>query len=69
MARGQSMIRPFRDAATETIARGKAAKGFPADLVQRAIRKLTMPNYATSLDDLRSSPGNRLEALRGDRKG
>lgn len=63
------MIRSFRDATTETIAAGKAAKGFPANLVKRAVRKLTMLNYASSLDDLRSPPGNRLEALKGDRKG
>lgn len=63
------MIRSFRDSATEAIAASKAAKRFPADLVKRTIRKLTMLNYATSLDDLRSPPGNRLEALKGDRKG
>lgn len=63
------MIRSFRDSTTEAIAASKAAKGFPADLVKRAVRKLTMLNYATSLDDLRSPPGNRLEALKGDRKG
>jgi len=63
------MIRSFRDSTTEAIAASKAAKGFPADLVKRAVRKLTMLNYATSLDDLRSPPGNRLEALKGDRNG
>jgi proteic killer suppression protein len=39
------------------------------DLVRRAVRKLTMLNAATTLDDLRSPPGNRLEALAGDRAG
>jgi toxin HigB-1 len=34
-----------------------------------AARKLDMLDAATSLNDLRSPPGNRLEALRGDRKG
>ncbi|HEX9702000.1 MAG TPA: type II toxin-antitoxin system RelE/ParE family toxin [Rhodospirillales bacterium] len=63
------MIRSFRDARTEAIAKGKPSKGFPADLARRAVHKLTMLNYATSLDDLRSPPGNRLEALKGDRKG
>ena len=62
------MIRSFRDATTEAIAKGKAPKGFPADLMRRAVHKLTMLNYATSLDDLRSPPGNRLEALKDDRK-
>ena len=63
------MIRSFRDARTEAIAKGEPPKGFPADLAGRAVHKLTMLNYATSLDDLRSPPGNRLEALKGDRKG
>ncbi len=63
------MILSFRDATTEAIAAGKAARGFPADLVKRAVRKLTMLNHAMSLDDLRSPPGNRLEALKGNRKG
>jgi proteic killer suppression protein len=63
------MIRSYRDAMTAAIASGKAPKGFPADLIKRAINKLTILEYATSLDDLRSPPGNRLEALKGDRKG
>lgn len=63
------MIVSFRDATTEAIARGKTPKGFPGDLLRVALRKLTMLEYATSLDDLRSPPGNRLEALKGDRKG
>lgn len=63
------MIRSYRDARTEAVARGRTSKGFPADLVKRAVRKLTALEYATSLDDLRSPPGNRLEALKGNRKG
>lgn len=34
-----------------------------------AMRKLAMLNAASRLDDLRVPPGNRLEALRGDREG
>ncbi|HET9662967.1 MAG TPA: type II toxin-antitoxin system RelE/ParE family toxin, partial [Burkholderiales bacterium] len=44
-------------------------KRFPADLVQVARRKLRYLNAASDLGDLRSPPGNRLEALAGDRKG
>ena len=44
-------------------------KGFPADLVKVARRKLRYLNAAADLADLRSPPGNRLEALAGDRKG
>jgi proteic killer suppression protein len=63
------MIRSYKNATTEAVARGKAPKGFPSDLVRRAIRKLTILEYAKSLDELRSPPGNHLEALKGDRKG
>ena len=41
----------------------------PADLVRSAVRKLTLLDQAVSLDDLRSPPGNQLEALKRDRKG
>jgi proteic killer suppression protein len=63
------MIRSYKNATTEAVARGKAPKGFPSDLVRRAIRKLTILEYAKSLDELRSPPGNHLEALKGGRKG
>ncbi|MCF7646027.1 type II toxin-antitoxin system RelE/ParE family toxin [Bacillus subtilis] len=63
------MIRSYKDSTTETVASGKAPKGFPSDLLRSAIRKLTMIEHAVDLDDLRSPPGNRLEALKGDRKG
>lgn len=63
------MIKSYRNAKTEAVARGETPKGFPADLVASAMRKLTRIEAATSLNDLRSPPGNRLEALRGDRKG
>ncbi|ABS17447.1 type II toxin-antitoxin system RelE/ParE family toxin [Brucella anthropi] len=63
------MIRSYKDARTEAVAAGKAPKGFPADLIRTTVRKLTMIDSAVILDDLRSPPGNRLEALKGDRKG
>lgn len=63
------MIRSYRDARTEAVASGHAPKGFPADLLRPAVRKLTIIENAVTLDDLRSPPGNRLEALKGDRKG
>ncbi len=59
----------YKNKMTETVARGRAPKGFPADLVRIALRKLTMIENAVLLSDLRSPPGNRLEALTGDRKG
>lgn len=63
------MIKSYRNAMTEAVAQGKAPKGFPADLVRRAVLKLTALEYATSLNDLRSPPGNRLQALKGERSG
>ncbi|MDP9634334.1 UNVERIFIED_ORG: proteic killer suppression protein [Ensifer adhaerens] len=63
------MIRSVKDAKTETVARCKAPKGFPSDIVKSAVRKLTILNSAAALDDLRSPPGNGLEALKGDREG
>jgi proteic killer suppression protein len=47
----------------------RAAKACPADLWGVARRKLDQLNQADVLEDLRVTPGNRLEALKGDRKG
>jgi proteic killer suppression protein len=63
------VIRSFRDKASETVFNGEYPKGFPAALVKAARRKLRYLNAASDLGDLRSPPGNRLEALSGDRKG
>lgn len=63
------MIRSFRDKRTASVAGGQSGKGFPVDLVAAAQRKLFMIEQASALTDLRSPPGNRLEALKGDRRG
>lgn len=63
------MIVSFKGKWIETVAVGQAPKGFPADLVRAAQRKLFILQHATTLNDLRSPPGNRLEALKGDRAG
>lgn len=57
------MIRSFKDKRAEALFRG--------DIVSelQPLRKLDMINAATRLADLRSPPGNRLEALAGDRRG
>ncbi|XSG82961.1 MAG: type II toxin-antitoxin system RelE/ParE family toxin [Methyloligella sp. ZOD6] len=62
------MIRSFKDKRTATVAKGHCPKGFPSNLVRSTVRKLTMIENAVVLEDLRSPPGNRLEALKGDRK-
>ncbi|KIZ47143.1 MULTISPECIES: type II toxin-antitoxin system RelE/ParE family toxin [Rhodopseudomonas] len=63
------MIKSFRDALTEAAFEGEARKGFPANLLKVARRKLQLIAAAHKLDDLRLPPGNRLEALTADRKG
>jgi proteic killer suppression protein len=63
------VIRRFRNKATEAVFHGESPKGFPADLVKVARRKLRYLNAASNLADLRSPPGNRLEALAGNRQG
>ena len=65
-------IRSFRDSATEDLFHGRKtsrARRFPADIVRIALRKLDVINGAHRLDDLRSPPANRLEALRSDLAG
>lgn len=64
------MIRSFRDFVAERVFNGEfPGKGFPADLVKVARRKLMMLHAANRLEDLRAPPANRLELLRGDRAG
>ena len=63
------MIRSYKDKLTIAVANGSVRKGFPADLVRRAQQMLTVLDSATSVEDLRSPPGNRLEKLSGDRQG
>ncbi len=63
------MIKSFRNAAAEAAWRRRFVKGVPNDIMKAANRKLTQIHNATSLDDLKAPPGNRLERLSGDRKG
>jgi proteic killer suppression protein len=52
------MIKGFKDRVTEAVYRGESPKGFPADLVKVARRKLGYLDAAVDLADLRSPPGN-----------
>ncbi|HLT45601.1 MAG TPA: type II toxin-antitoxin system RelE/ParE family toxin [Rubricoccaceae bacterium] len=63
------MIKSFADHDTERVFRRERVRRLPSDLLARAYRKLVMLDAATQLRDLRVPPGNRLEALHGDRKG
>jgi proteic killer suppression protein len=63
------MIKSFRSRETEKIWNGIRSKSLPQSIQQIARRKLRMLNNARSINDLRVPPANRLEALRGNRKG
>ena len=63
------MIESFRDKRTVAVFRGKMPKGFPSGIAKAARRKLRVLDAAGALEDLRSPPGNHLEALSGDRAG
>ena len=63
------MIQSWKDRTAEAVFRGRAPKGFPADLLAATRRRLARLDSATTLEDLRSPPGNRLHALTGDRDG
>ena len=63
------MIISFASRQTEQIWRGEVARKLPRDIQQVALRKLFMLDKAHTLQDLRIPPANRLEALKGSRKG
>lgn len=62
------MIQSFRTKETEQLWQQERVKAFQ-QVKKVAYRKLTYLNAASSLTDLRVPPGNRLEALQGDRVG
>lgn len=62
------MIKGFADKDVEALWRGDVPRQFAA-FARIALRKLDMLDAAYLLADLFSPPGNRLEALKGDRKG
>ena len=62
------MIRSFRDAATARLFADEDVPRFRG-IERQARRKLLMVDSAGALSDLRHPPGNRLEALRGERRG
>ena len=67
------MIRTFADAATEDLFNGydsrRARRSCSATLWAAVTRKLTQLNRVRELRELAIPPGNRLEALRGTRRG
>lgn len=63
------MIRSFADKRTAAIFLGKRAKNLAPEINRHTRRKLLMIDAAVQLKDLLIPPGNKLEALSGDRKG
>ena len=63
------MIKSFGDKESERLFLSGKARRLPSEIVKTALRKLDYLNAAVSLEDLRVPSGNRLEALKGDRKG
>jgi toxin HigB-1 len=65
-------IHSFGDLASADLYHGRnttRVRRFPQSIVRTALRKLDVLNAAHQLDDLRSPPGNRLEALKGNLEG
>jgi proteic killer suppression protein len=63
------MIRSFRDSRTEAVFEGRLPRRLPPEIARRGQLLLVVLHNAKVLADLRSPPGNRLEALGGTRKG
>lgn len=63
------MIKSFADSETEKVYRGEMSRKLPLDIQKTARRKLIYLDEADILQDLLAPPGNRLEALKGDRAG
>jgi proteic killer suppression protein len=63
------MIKSFRCGETEKVFQRIFSRKFPENIQASAFMKLNAIDAAVQLSDLRLPPSNRLEALRGERKG
>ncbi|MFZ6765304.1 type II toxin-antitoxin system RelE/ParE family toxin [Pseudoroseomonas sp. WGS1072] len=63
------MIVSFLDRTTEAVFHRQRVKAVHPELARAVLRKLLIIAAATDLNDLRVPPGNRLEALSGNRAG
>ena len=63
------VIRSFGDGQTERLWQREPIRSLDPRVLRAALRKLVVLDAAVALDELRVPPGNRLEALRGDRAG
>ncbi len=62
------MIQSFADAETEAVFLSGTSRRW-ANIARVAARRLQALDYASAIEDLQNPPGNRLEKLRGGRKG
>ena len=63
------MIKAFKDKEAKKIFTGQFSKKLPQDIQRKARMKLRMLDATTCLNDLLIPPANRLEELKGNRKG
>ena len=63
------MIKSFADKYAQELYLTGLSRRLPQTVVRRAVRKLEQLNAATSLNDLKVPPSNRLHPLKGDRAG
>ena len=63
------MIKSFADKETRKLFQGSKSRAVPPDVREHAESKLAVLDAAKSLEDLKVPPGNKLEALRGNREG
>ena len=63
------MILTFADRETDRLFSGQPVRRLPPDIQRRALKRLVQLNIAATLADVAAVPGNRFEALRGDRAG
>ncbi len=63
------MIESFKDKEAEKVFNGRFSKRLPQNIQRIAERKLILLHRSVTLNDLRVPPSNRLEALKGQRKG
>jgi proteic killer suppression protein len=62
------MIRSFANAETERLFATGRSRRLPTEIIKRAAMRLTQLDAATSIEDLRFPPSNRLEMLKGERR-
>ena len=63
------MIKTFRNRETAALFADERVRRLPPDIRQVARRKLIQIDQVSRVEELRVPPGNRLEALSGDRRG